>query len=344
MTAKIPLSSHVIGDAFECRRYWQYKHILRRVPKGVATSLFLGRIWHELMEIWWAGEGEDRWTDADKVLQKYIDTKQVDPYDGAKLQAMLMGYHARWHEGGYKLVHSEMPFVMPIVNPEDEREHHDMFVYCGQIDKIAEDKAGNLLFAEHKTTSDDAGAGSDYWKRLTVDLQVSGYYLGAEHELGKKVAYCLYDVAAKPAQRPLKATPADKRKTTKDGKPYANQRLEDESPGEYGVRIVESIKAEPDKFFVRGEITRLDKQIEAVRYDIWDAANMLGDDLVAGRFPRNTKACRRPSGKMCEYFDVCAGDASIDDDTRFTASSYKPAGGKLPTVQAATVSSFELDF
>lgn len=339
---KIPLSSHVIGDAMECRRYWRYRHLLKRVPKVLSVSLLLGRIWHELMDVWWSGDGDDRWISADKLLQKYIDAKQIDPYDGAKLQAMLMGYHARWFGDQYRLTHTEFPFAMPIANPDDEREHHDMFVFAGQIDKIVE-RDGKLLFADHKTTSDDAGQGSDYWKRLVLDIQVSGYYIGAEHELGKKIDYCLYDVAAKPALRPLKATPKDKIKRKANGEMYANQRAEDESPAEYGVRVLEAIKSEPDKFFVRGSITRLDEQIREFRRDLWDIASMLGDDLCAGRFPRNTKACRRPSGKMCEYFDVCAGEASIDDDARFTTSEYKPAGGKLPTVQAAA-GSFELDF
>mgnify|MGYP007001753624 CR=1 FL=1 len=74
------------------------------------------------------------------------------------------------------------------------------------------------------TTSEDIGRGTDYWRRLRMDGQVSIYYAGSA-ALGYPADLCLYDVLRKPSLRPKKAVAEVKLK--KDGTPYANQQLAD---------------------------------------------------------------------------------------------------------------------
>ena len=41
----------------------------------------------------------------------------------------------------------------------------------------------------------------------------------------------------------------------------------------------------------------------------------------SGSFPRNPGACEK-WGRFCEYFDVCSGTASIDDNSRFRTAEH----------------------
>ncbi len=72
-----------------------------------------------------------------------------------------------------------------------------------------------VYVVEHKTTSLDIGEGTPYWKRLTLDAQVSKYLVGAR-ALGHEPVGVLYDVVRKPALRPLEATPIESRKYTQE--------------------------------------------------------------------------------------------------------------------------------
>lgn len=71
-----------------------------------------------------------------------------------------------------------------------------------------------VLNVEHKTTSLEIGLGSPYWKRLTLDSQISTYDTGVR-ALGHEPVGTLYDVVRKVQLRPLEATPLEKREYTK---------------------------------------------------------------------------------------------------------------------------------
>lgn len=70
-----------------------------------------------------------------------------------------------------------------------------------------------VYVGEHKTTSLEIGPGSPYWKRLTLDSQVSNYLPGAR-ALGFEPVGVLYDVVKKVNLRPRLATPVEDRKYT----------------------------------------------------------------------------------------------------------------------------------
>ena len=60
---------------------------------------------------------------------------------------------------------------------------------------------GRVAIVEFKTTRDEISPGSDYWKRLNIDRQVSVYMLGAR-ALGYDATAVLYDAARVPGLRP----------------------------------------------------------------------------------------------------------------------------------------------
>lgn len=237
----------------------------------------------------------------------------TDPYDLARAEALLTGYHCRWVEdmARYVVLGVELEFSAPLRNPETGAMSRTWNL-GGKLDALVQDVVTGLVFVvEHKHTTMDAGPGSDYVKRLRMDGQVTVYWSGAK-ALGHDVGGCVYDVLVKPGQRPYKATPEESRKYTKAGTLYANQREADETPDEYRARLMEAISAEPNAFFLRAHVERLEDELRDGMADIWETGRAMREGELAHRHPRNPGACVR-YGRTCEFFTVCAGEGSLDD-------------------------------
>lgn len=229
----------------------------------------------------------------------------ADPFDIAKVRSLLLGYDARWHAEPYEVLEVEVEFRAPLVNP-DTGAKSKTYERGGKIDVIVRDKRdGRILVMDHKTTSEDVSPGSDYWKRTRMDSQVGAYYLGAR-TLGYEVSGWIHDVIVKPGLRPLKAN---------------KQRDVAETPDEYGLRIAEAIAENPDKFFAREEVVRLEAELLEYERDVWSQTTIMRDLKRQGLAPRNPDACQR-YGSYCSYWPVCSGQASLDDPLLYRKSAW----------------------
>lgn len=261
---------------------------------------------------------------------------QADPFDAARAEAMIAGYDARWSADEYEVLAVEVEFRAPLTNPETGAASRT-FQRGGKMDLIVRECAGQrrTLVGEHKTSGEDIGPGSPYWRKLAMDGQMSGYLIGAK-ALGFECEGVLYDVLRKPGLKPLKKTAEIKLK--KDGTPYANQRLADETPEEYRARCIEAIAADPAGYYLRGDVVRMEAEAAEALWDDWQAAAIMREAARAGRHPRNPDACMK-WGRPCTFWDVCTGTASLDDPTRFVRSEHvspelAPSGG-LPILSAS---------
>lgn len=188
----------------------------------------------------------------------------------------------------------------------------------------------------HNTTSEDIGFGSIYWRVLTMNSQVSTYYAGAK-SLGHQIDGCIYDVVKKPSIRPSQVAYVDddgvkivhdadgNRVRTKDGKKWRQTgdtelgyvlQTRIETPEEYETRLTEDIAANPDKYYQRGEVVRLEAEEREAALDVWQITRAMREDELAGRHPRNADACKRYSS-LCPYFAVCCGEATLEDASRY---------------------------
>jgi hypothetical protein len=175
---------------------------------------------------------------------------------------------------------------------------------------------------EHKHSSEDISPGAVYWRRLLIDAQIDFYLPGAE-TLGVQVDGVLYDVLGKPLIRPKLATPIDKRKyAQKTGKLHANQRDADEPPEEFEKRCLDKIGEDPDKYYQRRTIIRLEKEREEAAKDVWATAVSIRDARRLKVFPRNPDSCVQ-WGRACSYFDVCTSVSSIDDEFLFRTEEFE---------------------
>ena len=303
-------------------------------PAQAAEALRFGTLVHRALEAWWRA-GVDRLAAALEALSTAPD---VDPYDLARAEALVIGYDARWGGAPLETLAVEVEFRAPLVNPATGAASRT-YQIGGKLDAIARDvSTGRTLIVEHKTASAsvDLEAGAPYWRRLQLDGQVSMYFAGAR-ALGFEPDACLYDVVAKPAQRPrqiplvdeqgvrIVVDQAGERVRTKDGKRWRETadtaagyvvQTRPETVEEYRARLLDAIAEAPEQFYRRGEVVRLADEESDAAHDVWQTARAMREAELAGRAPRNVDACER-YGSFCQFFDACTNTASLDDPIRF---------------------------
>ncbi len=322
------LLTHSRGQSCKtCFKQHYFAYEMRLRPIKIGEPLTEGSAFHDGKEIYdiIAGTHEEKKAAgmaaiAKKYSQqpKWIDSAEAEHKwicSGVKMAVLYSCHCDYWANDEIQVVATEMEYRQPLINPDTGRASRT-FDSGGKIDRIV-NWGGRLAVQEYKTTSDDIGPDSDYWKRLRIDSQISGYVLGARDSRtpdapnGYPVETVLYDVTRKPALRPYKATPMESRKYKKDGTLYAAQHETNESPDDYGRRIYEAIQAEPHRYFRREEIARLESDLVEHQHDQWSMQNIIREAQNTGRWPRNTGACKNWYGK-CAYFDLCTSGVEVD--------------------------------
>ncbi len=316
-----------------CARKHLFEYVLGFRPVAAAHALTFGHAAHAGLEAWWLADGGEGRLDA--ALAAIDAAPGLDPFDRAKAEVMLAGYDAVWRDELHRTLAVEREFTLPLVSANTGAPMA-RWSLAGKLDAVAELADGRVAIVEHKTAGEsvDVGAGSDYRQRLTLDGQVSQYFEGAA-TLGFDADVCVYDVLVKPAMRPLLATPADKLRWTK-GKPAtrnkpaepprlcAGQRAEDEGLEDFRARVADAIAAEPERFYSRHEVVRLDGERDAFAFDVWQLATLVDVTLGAGLAPMNPEACHR-YGSRCAFWPVCSGTADLEDPSlyRRAASAHE---------------------
>lgn len=267
--------------------------------------------------------------DEQKVHEWLVERATVD--------SLLRGYFWYWENAQIppelhvaEIVESEKSFDLPIRNPETGAAS-TVFRVGGKRDKIVKLGDGRLAVMEHKTTGDDIGPESDYWKRLRLDQQISLYVVAAR-EQGHDVATVLYDVIRKPSISPRQIPMLDadgfkivldhagQRVMTKDGKKPRESadtaqgwtlQTRVESPDEFGKRLMLDIADRPEFYYQRREIPRLESDLEEFRHELWQQQQAIRESGRNRRHFRNTAACISPF--RCEYLDMCGGSIDLDN-------------------------------
>jgi hypothetical protein len=314
-----------------CPREHFYAYIQGYRSLEDAAALVFGTRWHRGMEPWWLGRPVEEAIDA-----ALSDVE--DPYEAAKFRVLLRGYDLRWRaETDFgDVVAVEREFRAPLVNPETGAASRT-YQRGGKLDVLH-----SRSFTEHKTTSDEIGFGSVYWRVLTLNSQVSTYYAGAR-AMGHEVDECVYDVVRKPGQRPsqvpirceagfkvvhdangervyckaTKKSVGPKPRETADAEQGWVLQTRIETPDEFEARLLEEVAGNPDKYFQRGKVVRLEHEEREAALDVWQLARTMREDELAGRHPKNSDACRRGGQNMCPFFLVCCGEAQLEDKSKF---------------------------
>lgn len=252
-----------------------------------------------------------------------LDSEPADPLDQAKARALMIGYDARWKNAGFVCEAKELQFTMPVLNPATRRKSRT-WTNAGKYDGLVS-RNGEGWLLEHKTTSDDLGAESTYWKQLAIDSQVSHYMLARWQE-GQRLVGTLYDVIRKPTINPKKLTKADQQLFVA-GRTYYGQRFDDafvsawqrdpearETPEMYGARLTHDCTVErPEWYFQRQEIPRLDRDIIEYAGELWEVGQQISAARKSGVHYRNSGACAM-YGRPCEFLGICSGYDTPESD------------------------------
>lgn len=325
---RLPILSVTRANRYRgCPRADYYNSVLRRIPRYVDENRRFGSLLHLGLETWWRALvrrhlGIDPLADALSALRS---SPNPDPYELARAEVLMRGYDARWSDEPLEVVWLgdkpgvEVEFEGDLRNPATSGVSRT-FRRGGRIDAIVRAPDGQVYVMEHKSSGEDISAGSEYWQRLTLDLQCSAYMEGAR-DLGLRPAGVIYDVVGKPDMRPLRATPIESRKYTKatakePARLYANQREHDETPEEHGARLAERICETPEKFFQRAYVVRTAEEERESAWSLWATSVQIRESMAAGLWPQHEKSCRQ-YGRLCDYFMVCTKQAFIEDDHRF---------------------------
>lgn len=299
------LTNSQIATFRTCQRKEYYSYRLGVRPEQQGRALRFGSMMHYGIEMVAKGHLPSEACQAVSDFYNGIQWSGVgNPRDieieHMQVVALLNGYFNKW-------LGTDPNHLQVIENIEVERQFelkipYQKRVFAGKIDGIVKLANGQVAVRETKTASDDIAADGDYVRRLRIDNQISGYVIAAK-SMGYEIDTVLYDIIKKPGIKPLSATPEESRKYTKEGKLYANQREEDESAADYYDRLYADIQANPDKYYARYNIPRLDSDLQEWRDGMMDTMKEIHQAYEHDRKARNTAACLAYG--RCPYLDVC---------------------------------------
>lgn len=315
-------------------------------PESGSTAL--GTALHSGLESWWTAwqtaDGHGALDGAMGALwaSEYL---QGDAFTMAKASAMMLAYDARWSRwaAGVEVLGVEVPFTTALRHPVTGMAARTWAV-AGKIDLIVRLTDGRVALADHKTTSADARSGSDYSRRLTLDPQVSTYFLGCE-ALGMPADLALWDVLRKPDVRPLMATPPEKREYTKardrackecakkksapaphfdedagvfcvggrvqtdpGGALKAGQREWDETPDDYQTRCMAALADDgPESALSHIEVVRSSTEVEAHGWALWHTVREIEETRAAvAKAGGDVRAVPQNADACLKYGTPCA--------------------------------------
>lgn len=319
----------------QCRRMHYYQYELGVRPVGQRKVFRVGGAVHKGLDSRAKGKPLDEIvadaTAPYDTLPDWAQTEeQVDEWmvERETVAALLAGYDWYWNNAEAppeltvaETIASEIVFYLPLVNPETGKAT-PIFRRGGAMDKIVKLADGRVAIFEHKTTGESIDSGSDYWRTLEIDQQVSNYFV-AGVDMSHAIETVIYDVIRKPSIAP-KLIPAldengDKivldaaggRVYNDNGKPRQSAdkakgfelMSRRETPTEFGARLLADIGERPDFYFARREIPRLSADLEEYRRELWQMSQDIRHAQKNGLHYRNTKQCT--SYGRCAYLDHC---------------------------------------
>lgn len=292
--------------ACEQRHAYRYTEHWEESYKG--SALMLGSVFHIGMESWWEHRDSKVAVEATRRVSKELGLLEHHPYLDTQVAALVAMYAEVWKDDEWEAVEIEREFVADMPDPIFGGSFNGWKI-AGKIDVIVRNKkTGEHYLMDHKTAGQDVSDGSPYWQKLIYDPQISMYHIGAK-QLGYDIKGFIYDVIRKPSTTPKLKTPEDKVKLKKNGEPYANTYLEDETQESYAARVLEAISKDLPRYFRRKIFTRGQKELVRFNQEINMVARRLDMYDKTGFTPlRNAGACAS-FGRVCPYIEACTGGA-----------------------------------
>ena len=293
------LTSTSLSSLRRCPRLYFYRYQLGLSRVRSATPLRFGSAMHKGNELRNLGADQDA-AIAGATVDYAACPDWADPVEWAveceSLKALLAGHFWRYSQDNVQFLAVEQSFEMPLVNPDTGAASRS-FTLAGKFDGLVRLPDGRTAVMEYKNVGEDIAPGGEYWLRTRADGQINQYVLGAR-AIGHDVSTVLFDVTRKPSIR----------------------LRQNETPQQYGQRLVADIGERPDFYFQRREVPRLEDDIAQFRAELWQQAQQLLEiRRRAERLADGACAYFRNVGKMtcsyCEFADICLSGIRIDRES-----------------------------
>jgi len=303
------LSHTSIQDFLTCPRKFEWRRVCRLRKRRRAQSLRLGDRYHQGLDLLKKGESLEGaifhvWESYRDIPPQVLD--EVAWLVEREISIRLLCAWDLFTEP-LDVVASEVSFEARIRNPETGRAT-GRFRYRGILDGIVRLVDGRLGVLEQKTTSQSIEPHSDYIRRLRVDSQISRYLLAAQ-DAGISASAVIYDITRKPSIKPRRLTKKEIKTLQTEGT-YFDQPIElipsdlrRETPEMFGARLNDHICRQPERYFLRLEIPRLQQDLDEESRELWLQQQAVARAVRTGHFFRNTSACLSPY--RCEFADLC---------------------------------------
>lgn len=256
---------------------------------------------HKFLELIYKGYSVDP---VQKMMEKLDETNQ------AKLMAMMLGYEAQWLEKDNREIVPyavELPFNVPLIHP-DTGKPIPRARMKGAIDLVYSHN-GKMLIQEHKTTSESLAVDSNYWKTIVLSPQAGLYYMVA-NQMDWDVEGIVYNVIRTPQIR----------------------RKKDEDVDSYMERIADDMIGNQESYFKRMQYNFTPEQVEEFQKDLVECWEIMEYGKRRGIAPRYTNNCKQ-GYFVCEYFDLCSGQSSVDGRKYYKGGYSKPGARNIGTVR-----------
>ena len=310
-----------------CRRKYYLRYCENLVPIKKDTILFLGSVWHSVLEQWYKpGEPDAKVSAIHDLVDKSFPGRIADPRqrrDWHLCHAMFDGYRARFPEEDFDVLSVEQEFTAPIVNPGTGRSSRT-FELRGKIDALVLNESDELSIMEHKTAALLTG---DYIERLPGDFQINIYCHALERYLNRPISGAIYNVAQKAALRQSEGETeeefqmrrAELISKSKLGRSSARRRLP-ESDEEFRARLTE--KYRDPSMFHREHLYMSRQDTDRTQREIWELSQQILAARRSGFWSPNWDSCFHFGNRACSYWPLCRSDnSSIVRDNFYTHAS-----------------------
>ena len=290
------LTATSLSSLRRCARLFFYRYVLGLSRVRKATPLRMGSAIHKGHELRNCGESQDEAVAGATV--DYVSCPEwADPVEWAvereTVAALLVGHFWRYSQDNVAFLAVEQSFEIPLANP-DTGAVSRRFVLAGKFDGLVQLADGRVAVMEYKNVGEDIAPGGEYWLRTRADGQINQYVLGAR-AVGHDVSTVLYDATRKPTIR----------------------LRQNETPEQFGERLLADISDRPDHYYQRREVPRLEDDLIQFQAELWQQAQHLLE--IRRRAERLTDpACAyvRNVGRLtcgsCEFAAFCFNGIRVD--------------------------------
>jgi len=261
-----------------CPQAYKHRFLVGVVNRKKPNFFVFGSAMHKFIEFFYRTKDKDialrqveqefKAVDTALLTREEMHDLSVDMHTAMGIATAYPSFYQQDFDT-YKQFLTEQKFRIPI------GEHG----YTGTIDGLFQDHAGDWWIFETKTASAQT-LNDDYFERVKIDSQVTGYMHGAKHILGFFPRGVIYNVIKKPSIR-LKA-------------------------GETLVAFQRRCFEEYTQFAKeKSYFTRTELMIAQHRMDSWTEQTTYIIEELAGRIKRKEKIWVKNTGACKAFFSTC---------------------------------------